>query len=133
MARLLPDAELLTLDLLRSALPSTTFTTMIPDDVLERVPLVIVRRVSGAAIHPRFLDRATMSVDAWHTSKADAAELAESVRTALFLAWDSQTVTTHGHVAYFDETAAPSEIRADEPDTVTRYQASYSLATRPPA
>jgi len=131
--RLLPDAERLALALLRPAFPGVGFGTLIPDDVADRLPFVVVRRVGGAAIDSRFLDQPVMSVDVWHTSRAGAADLAEDVRVALFQAWERQTVTDFGHLAYFREEASPSELRTnDQPDTLHRYQASYALAIRPP-
>lgn len=133
MARLLPDAERLMLALLRPTFPGVSLGTAIPDDLGNRVPYIVIRRVGGAAIDGRFLDQAVMSVDAWHTSKSDASELADDVRAALLEAWEAQTVTDFGHLAYFREEAAPSELRTGEqPDTLYRYLASYTLAIRPP-
>lgn len=133
MARLLPDAERLVLALLRPRFPAVSLGTAIPDDLANRVPYVVIRRVGGAAIDGRFLDQAVMSVDAWHTSKSAASELADEVRAALLVAWEDQTVTEFGHLAYFREESGPSELRTGEqPETLFRYPASYALAIRPP-
>lgn len=133
MARLLPDAERLVLALVRPQLPGVGVGTAIPDDIADRVPYVVIRRAAGAAIDPRFLDQPVVSVDVWHRSKASASDLAESVRVALVEAWEQQTTTDVGHLAYFREDSGPAELRtAEQPDTLFRYQANYSLATRPP-
>lgn len=133
MPRLLPDADALILALIRPALPSVDVATEPPDDLTARAPLVVAQRVSGAAIHPRFLDRPTFNVDAWHTTRKDAADLAESVRVALVDAVERQIVTEHGHVSHIDEQTGPAYLRtAEQPDTLHRFQAMYSLATRPP-
>lgn len=133
MARLLPDAERLALALLRPIFPAASFGTAIPDDLANRLPYVVIRRVGGAAIDGRFLDQAVMSVDVWHSGKSAASELADDVRAALLEAWEQQIVTEFGHLAYFREEAAPSELRTGEqPDTLYRYLASYALAIRPP-
>lgn len=133
MTRLLPDAERLTLALARSALSTVEFGTDIPDDIATRLPFVVIRRGGGAAINPRFLDQPVVSVDAWHSSKAGASDLAEDVRVALLAAWEDQTVTEFGSVSAFSEESGPSELRTDEqPDTIFRYQANYAISTRPP-
>ena len=135
MPRLLPDTDLLVSTLLRPALGTgVTVTTEIPDNATSVLPLVIATRIpAGGAVHPRFLDRATVSVEAWHHSKQQASDLAEETRVALYAAWEQQLTTLHGHIAYYDEMAAPAEIRTeDQPAEVFRYQASYVLATRPP-
>lgn len=133
MPRLLPDAERLVLALLRPRISSVQFGTAIPDDLASRLPFVVVRRAAGAALDPRFLDQPVVSVDAWHTSKSEASDLAEDVRVALLEAWERQTVTEFGHLAYFNEESGPAELRTGEQsDTFFRYQANYSLATRPP-
>lgn len=131
--RLLPDAERLALALLRPQFGGVQFGTLLPDDVASRLPFVMIRRVGGAPVDGRFLDRASMSVDVWHTSRSGAADLAEDIRVALLAAWEQQTVTDHGHVAYVTADAAPVELRTpDQPDTHHRFQATYSIATRPP-
>jgi len=131
--RLLPDAERLVLALLRPRLPTVSLGTLIPDDIADRVPYVVIRRVAGAAIDARFLDQPVVSVDAWHATKLGAADLAEDVRAALVEAWERQTVTDFGHLAYFREESGPTELTTGEhTDTLHRYQASYALATRPP-
>ncbi len=133
MTRLLPDAELLVLAILRPVVPAVGFGTAIPDDIASRLPYVVIRRAAGAALDPRFLDNPVVSVDAWHTSKSAASDLAEDVRVALLEAHERQTVTEFGHLANFAEDSGPSELRtAEQPDTIFRYQANYALATRPP-
>lgn len=133
MPRLLPDADALILALIRPALTGVDVATELPDDLGGRVPFVVAQRVSGAAIHPRFLDRPTFNVDAWHTTRTAAADLAESVRVALVDAVEQQIVTEHGHVVNLDEQSGPAYLRtAEQPDTLHRFQAMYSLATRPP-
>ena len=78
MARLLPDAERLVLALLRPVFPGVSFGTLIPDDLADRLPYVVIRRVGGAAIDGRFLDQAVVSADVWHASKASASAFALS-------------------------------------------------------
>lgn len=130
--RLLPDVDLLVREVVTSAVPGVNVGTMIPADLADRLPFVMARRVGGTAVHPRFADRALVDVQVWASDRKTASDLAESVRTALFLAWERQTVTPYGSIGAYAETAAPTELRDETtPDGVYRFQATYSLVVRP--
>lgn len=134
MARLLPYADALLIALVRAAIPDAEAGTLVPADLPNNPrPFVLVHRVGGAAIDPQFLDQATVDVQAFADTRTGAADLAETVRVALFEAYRTQQVNQHGHIAYYRETSGPSEVRtADQPDQLYRFQATYSLALRPP-
>lgn len=126
-----PDAESLVLALSRAALPGVAHGTFIPADLTKRLPFVVIRRVGGQAVDPRFVDRPSVDVQCWAGTREGARDAANAVRTALLDAWDRQTVTPHGHISYYTETSSPVELRdSTQPDNVWRYQALYSLIIR---
>jgi hypothetical protein len=133
-SRLLPYADALVTGIVRAALPGVEVGTLVPADLYPAPrPFVLAHRVGGAAIDPRFLDSATVDVQAFAPTRRGAADLAEVVRVALFDAWRVQLVTPDGHLASFREIAGPAELRtANQPDSLYRFQATYAVSIRPP-
>ena len=130
--RLLPDVDLLVREIVTAAVSDVQVGTMIPPDLVDRMPFVMARRVGGTAVHPRFADRALVDVQVWAADRKVAADTAEAVRVALFRAWERQTVTAHGYIGAYSEIAAPTELRDETtPDGVYRFQATYALVVRP--
>lgn len=129
----LPDADALVLEVLRDAINDQEFGTQIPANLLNSLPYATVRRVGGASIDPRFLDRATIDIQTWDNTRKGAVDVAIACRDALRDAWlDGTVYTGFGHVSHFREIAAPSELRtADQAANVWRTQATYSLFLRP--
>ena len=128
----LPDADALVLSVIRAAIPTIKLGTQIPDNLLTNLPYATARRFGGAAVDPRFLDRASVDVQTWGASRKAASDLAYDIREAFRAAAANQTVYTLGHIARYRENAAPTELRTtDQADNVWRFQASYSLFLRP--
>jgi hypothetical protein len=131
----LPDADMLALTCLRAASskPAKAFGTQIPANLLSVLPFAKVARFGGSAVDPRFLDRATFDVQTWGATRKAAFDFAFEIRTAFRDAWLESTVFAGlGHISFFDEVSAPSELRtSDQADGVWRTQATYSLALRP--
>lgn len=132
--RLLPYVDGLVLALLRDALPTTVTVETELSDPLRRTPYVFVDLVGGEEVDPRSLGVPRVDVDCFATGgKRAASDLAEHARVALFLAWDEQTVTAHGHLASFRTVTYPHEVRtAGQPGEVYRFTATYALGVRPP-
>ncbi|MCK2237709.1 MULTISPECIES: hypothetical protein [unclassified Crossiella] len=133
----LPDADQLVLAVLRAALPelpAADVAPLLPADLADRLRrFVAARRIGGAAPHPELLDEATVVVDCWAASRADAVELGRLCRTALYLAHAQQRVTAHGHLAGYRELSAPAELRsAGQAGRLHRVHATYALLIRPP-
>lgn len=128
--RLLPDAD----DVIRSILSASGVPVMVntPADLMAMLPAVIASRFGGGSIHPALLDRATFSVDAYASSRRDAADLAETCRVLLYRAWREQTSHAGASVANYVETSGPFELRSDgQADGLYRFNGTYSLALRP--
>jgi hypothetical protein len=113
----LPDADALVLEVLRDAVDGQEFGTQIPADLLNSLPYVTVRRVGGASVDPRFLDRATFDVQTWASTRKAAVDVAIACRNALRDAWLNGTVYDLGHIAAFREITAPNELRPSVANT----------------
>ena len=128
----LPDADALALSIIRTAFPAAKVGTQIPADLLASLPFGLCARFGGAAVDPRFLDRATFDVQTFGGSRKVASDFAYDIREAFRLAAANQTVYPLGHVARYREVTAPTELRtADQADGLWRFQATYSLFLRP--
>jgi hypothetical protein len=84
--RLPVDAELLTVNYLRAraellAFVSTRVTTELPKE--PTFPALTAFRLGGVADHPGWLDPASLQIDAWGTTKAQANFLARTALAAL--------------------------------------------------
>jgi hypothetical protein len=135
------DERAVLLELLREALTDATVRASIPDGVPKLVPLVVVRRISGTSLAPRFWDGPLVNVQTWAAEDLDAgidavtaaSDLADRVRRVLWEAWDNQTVTTAGHIGRLRESQAPMEIPDVDLPFLGRFTATYELRIRPVA
>jgi hypothetical protein len=139
MARWAGEAEQVPVLLLRAALPDVTIRSGIPDDLTKFLPLIVVRRVAGASVAPRFWDGPSINVQCWSdaTTELDpvsaASELADQVRRVLWEAWDNQVVTSAGHIVQLRESQGPMEVPDIDLPRLGRYVATYQLRVRTPA
>jgi hypothetical protein len=133
--RLLADVDALLLDVLLPAtgLAEGNVAEKLPADYVKRLPFVHAYRWGGAAVHPRFLDQATVDVHVYAAGKTAGLDLAETCRTGLYEAWEQQKVYPHGSISGFEEQAAPVDMpKPGIPDNITRVQATYRLWVSPP-
>lgn len=136
MARWAGEAERVPVLLLRASLPDVTVRSAIPDDLTKFLPLIVVRRTSGASPAPRFWDGPSINVQCWSdaTSGLDpvsaASDLADQARRVLWESWANQTVTSAGHIVQLRESQAPMEVPDIDLPRLGRYVATYALRVR---
>jgi hypothetical protein len=133
MARVLPDADQLMLDVIRTAISGQSAGTFIPSDLANRLPYVTARRITGPPRHPQFAGNPTMDVQTWATTREVAADLAEDVRVAVYDAWRKQTTYASGWIAWQACISEPAELRSTleaVPEDLYRFQATYRLVVR---
>ena len=133
MARL-PRVNALLLGVLRASSPPAGLTmgSRIPDTM--RLPFLMARRSGGAFIHPEQADAPLVDVQVWAIGEKSAEEISQWARDALYRASRTPRIRVPGvgYINFFDEQVGPREIPADTDDHGTvRYQASYSITTRP--
>lgn len=141
MTRFAVEPNDLIMQILAPALPGVTIRPSIPDGVPDLLPLVVIRRIGGSSVAPRFWDRPTFNIQNWckedRALGIDAAraagDLADQIRKALWDAWSSQTVVAGGHIARVDESQGPMEIGDVDLPHLARFSATYQLLCRPPA
>lgn len=95
---------------------------------------LMARRAGGSSIHPEFLDQAVVDVQCWAPTDTESEDIAQWARDALYRAsrYPQPVVPGVGSISWFSETSAPREIPADTEDHGSyRYQATYSITTRP--
>lgn len=127
MTRYLPDEE----NLVRDVLGGTS-STQVPANLATKVPRHVVYKLSGVAVHQKFMDKPIVQVSSYAATRDAAKALAEDARTALFTAWQTQHRYTNGVVHRIVEIASPFEVRTGtEPDGVSRFDATYQVFTRP--
>ncbi|WP_031465964.1 hypothetical protein [Sciscionella sediminilitoris] len=134
MPRLLPYADLVAVTVLREALGETvTVETQLDDRLLQRLPYVFAEVVGGTELDPAFASRPALSVISWaEGSKQAGADLAESVRVALWRAHLSQRTYAGASIARVRALSMPYEQRLDnQPSEVFRFVAQYELILRP--
>lgn len=138
MPRYAPDVLDILLELIREALPDVAVRSAIPDGVPGLVPLVVLRRIGGSSVRPKFWDGCLMNVQCWAAGDGDdidparaAGDLADSVRRTLWEALESQTVTTYGHIIGLRETQGPMEIGDVDLPHLARFSATYNVRVRP--
>lgn len=129
------------LALLRAGMPAgTKVMSRAPDDIPGNLPLVVVRRTGGSSPGPRFYDQPYIFIQHWagpdraagiDPSKA-AFNLADHVRRVLWEAWEAQTVTSAGHIAWIRESQGPEEFPDADLPHHGRYVATYELRIRRP-
>lgn len=128
--RLLPDTELVIRDVLLGT--GVSVGANIPADLLNRLPYISARRFGGAAVHQKFLDRATFTIDYWSANRPTASAMAETGRVLFQNAWQNQTVHAGATIARFTEVTAPSELRTPgQADGLYRFTTTCSFLIRP--
>lgn len=135
MTRLLPDADQLVLDVIRSALGPDNVGNFIPADLAEMLPYITAARITGPPRHPRFAGNPTIDVQTWADDRKTASDLAESVRVAFYEAWRTQTVYPSGWISHQRCTSEPANLpltgaAANAPQDLYRFQATYRLVVR---
>lgn len=133
LQRWLPDSALLTMDVLRAV--GIDVVDQMPVAPTMRYPLVHVRRIPGSgAVHARFLDLATMEILAFAQDRSEALDLAEGCRTALYAAWEAQTIYPNGSITSYEEISGvgPLPSTGNQPDREVVAHATYRLAMSPP-
>ncbi|AJT67444.2 hypothetical protein T261_5828 [Streptomyces lydicus] len=137
MTAVLPDMDELVRAALTAGLPQANVFTLWPDDWAQRLPLVVARRVAGAAPEPRGLDAALIDVQTAATDRRAAHRLARQARVVLFDACAAQfaDAEAEGYLSRFRaETSGPAEIRDTHPTPgadLFRFQATYRITARP--
>ncbi|QDQ14324.1 hypothetical protein FH965_30235 [Streptomyces spectabilis] len=127
---ILPDVEALTLKALRARLKDVRVVADLPADWDAASPLVVAHRVGGAAIDPRFADRALMDVQTWHTNRRSASRLAREVRATLVDACRTAVSDAEGSLSHFQEVTGPWSPGPGDHATLSRFIATYQLTAR---
>lgn len=135
MTRYLPDNDLLALQVIRGALPGDDAGTVIPSDLIDKLPFHAVRALADKPAHPEFGGRCRVVVQTWGDSRKIAADRAETVRIAFYDAWRQQTQFAAGFIAFQECIAAPAEVPNSSLDgkpaqNLYRFQATYRLVVR---
>jgi hypothetical protein len=126
--RLLPDVELLVGDILTDV----DWSTKTPADLASEVPCRTVRKISGAWIHPKFIDRPVVVIDSYGPDEDTATALGETARVLLVDAWLAQTRTSHGVIHRLVEMVSPFTVRTGtEPDGVAHVSSTYRITVIP--
>ncbi len=134
MIPVLPDVDALVTDALRSGLSGVTVRVLWPGDWSARLPLVVARRVSGAATSAGGIDVAIVDVQCAASTRREASALARSARVVLLTACRAQHRGVDGYLSTGREESGPAEIRIGEPAAgpdVFRFQATYRVTARP--
>jgi len=130
----LPDVESIVLAALRDGLPGAAVRVVWPADWAEVLPLVVARRVSGAAVPGPGLDVAVVDVQSAAPTRPAAALLARRVRPALLAAARTQYAGADGYLGHVEETAGPVELRAGSPTPgpdLFVFGSTYRVTARP--
>jgi hypothetical protein len=128
---ILPDVEALALKALRARLTAVRVVVDLPLNWDAASPLVVIHRVGGAAPDARFLDRALMDVQVWHTDRRAASLLARTVRAVLVDACASQLSDAEGSLSHFTEVSGPWSPGPGDHANLSRFIATYQLTARP--
>ncbi|MFJ4796946.1 phage tail termination protein [Kitasatospora purpeofusca] len=134
MIPVLPDTDALVTSALRAGLPGTTVRVLWPDDWSAHLPLVVARRVAGAATDPAGVDSAIIDVQCAAPTRREASLLARTARTVLLAACRAQHSGPDGHLSTGAEVSGPAELRTGAPAVgpdLSRFQATYRVTTRP--
>jgi hypothetical protein len=127
----LPDVEALTLKALRARLTAVRIVVDYPADWDAASPLVVAHRVGGAAPDVRFLDRALMDVQVWHTDRREASRLAREIRAILVDACRAAVSDAEGSLSHFKEVTGPWSPGPGDHANLSRFIATYQLTARP--
>ncbi|OKI71419.1 phage tail termination protein [Streptomyces sp. MJM1172] len=128
---ILPDVDALVLKALRARLTAVRVAVDLPADWDAASPLVVAHRVGGAAPDARFLDRALMDVQVWHTDRREASKLAREVRAILFDACRTAVSDAEGYLSNFTEVSGPWSPGPGDYANLSRFIATYQLTARP--
>lgn len=134
MPRVLPYTDLVIAEALRAHLDGTvTVETQQDDHLLQRLPYVFVEADGGTELDPALASRPTVTAISWaEGSKRDGADLAESVRVALWAAHRWQRLYGGGTIARVRALSLPYEQRMDNQSAeVFRFVAQYECILRP--
>ncbi|QPB09696.1 hypothetical protein CPT_Shaeky_009 [Streptomyces phage Shaeky] len=131
MTATLPDVESLVLTALRARLPAVRSVVEVPADWDAASPLIVAHRVGGAAPDPRFVDRALMDVQVYHTDRRAASKLARDVRAILVDACRSNVADAEGYLSSFTEVTGPWSPGPGDHANLSRFIATYQLTARP--
>ncbi|QPB09549.1 head-to-tail connector complex protein [Streptomyces phage Sycamore] len=128
---ILPDVEALVLKALSARLTAVRVVVDLPADWDAASPLVVAHRVGGAAPDARFLDRALMDVQVWHTDRRAASRLAREVRAILVDACRMALSDDEGSLSHFTEVTGPWAPAPGDHANLSRFIATYQLTARP--
>jgi hypothetical protein len=128
---ILPDVDALVLKALRARLTAVRVAVDLPADWDAASPLVVAHRVGGAAPDPRFLDRALIDVQVWHTDRREASLLARTVRAILVDACRTAVSDAEGSLSHFTEVSGPWSPGPGDYANLSRFIATYQLTARP--
>ncbi|MFB7643885.1 hypothetical protein ACFC0S_03185 [Streptomyces sp. NPDC056084] len=119
---------------LRTGLDGASVRVLWPDDWAHVLPLVVARRVGGAALDARGIDSALVDVQCAAGTRLEASRLARTARAALANACADQFRGADGYLSHFEDVAGPAELRTGDPDAgpdLFRFQATYRVTARP--
>ena len=130
----LPDMDELVTSALRAGLPGVTVRVLWPENWSKVLPLVVARRVAGAAIDPVGLDAAVISVQCAANTRREASTVARTARAVLLGACRNQYQGADGYLSHGEDVSGPFEIRTGDPPPgpdLFRFQATYRVTARP--
>ncbi|PBC84584.1 MULTISPECIES: hypothetical protein [unclassified Streptomyces] len=130
----LPDVDALVVDALRAGLKGATVQVLWPEDWAGALPLVVARRVAGAAVDSLGLDAAVIDVQCAASGRREASALARTARAVLLNACRAQFAGMDGYLSHGEDVAGPFEIRTGNPapgPDFFRFQATYRVTARP--
>ena len=123
----LPDVEDVLIGWLPSQLGDVRMVTSVPENLLGSVPLLQVRRVTGA-VSSRTQDAAIVDLHAFAVDDAGAAQLAIQAETVLL---GSHNITTGGAVVRNVESVARPHWLEYVDTNVQLYTATYTIRLHP--
>ncbi|MGW0929556.1 phage tail termination protein [Streptomyces sp. NPDC002644] len=128
---ILPDVDALVTKALRARLTGVRVAVDIPADWDASSALVVAHRVGGAAVDPRFLDRALIDVQVFEPDRNDASALARRARAALLAACQTQFSDGTGSLSGFREITGPWSSGPETHANISRFIATYEVMARP--
>lgn len=129
MPRLLPDAEALVLALLRQGLPGVRVAAEWESDYLQHLPFVWLDVQDLAEQDPQRSGNCLATVQCFSTDRKSTRDLAEAVRSTLWVALRDQTETAYGHLVRYRKPGGPTFIPLDVTGA-RRSVTTYELGTR---
>lgn len=128
----MPRVQAIVLPILRAARPDADITSWYKSVDVRTWPFVTVRRLGGLPTDVRLLDKPVIELTSYvRTGIVDAEELYLDLRTALWDAWDQQTVVPGaGSISSYFETMGPTQFESPFEDS-WRIQGLIQLGIRP--